>query len=172
MPKQPKDQTPDAPAARHGVPWGTVIPVALFVLIVAAGIALYTRTTLIERAEVRQRQQANEQLGLPRDYPLDELPLYAGAKIIKAERGDWKSTDGKPMDKWFVHAESADPPDKIFKYYNDLLLDRKFQQSYYSSIPTGFGVNYSDARHDIQFVIETRKASPLTQLEITLYRLR
>jgi hypothetical protein len=172
MPKQPKEQQPEAPGAQRGVPWGTVIPLALFVLVVAAGLALYTHQVLVQRAVVRQRQQANAQLGLPRDYPLQVVPIYAGAKVDKAERGDGKSTDGKPMDKWYVHAESADPPDKIFKYYNDLLLGNKFQQSYFSSIPTGFGVNYSDERHDIQFVIETRKNQPLTQLEITLYRLR
>jgi hypothetical protein len=172
MPKQPKDQQLDAPVARGGVAWAAVIPVGLFVLLLAVGLALYLHQAMIQRAQVRERQQANEQLGLPRDYPLDVVPLYAGAKVDKTERGDWKSSDGKPMDKWYIHAESADPPDKLFKFYNDLMLSRKFQQSYYSSIPTGFGVNYSDARHDIQFVMETRKGKKLTQLEITLYRLR
>lgn len=158
--------------ARASLPISVLIPAIAFLLVIAAGAYFYSRQVSEQRNIVRERQAANEQAGLPRDYPQDVVPLYAGSTVLKAERGDAMSTDGRPMDKWYIHAQSPDKPKQVFEYYNKLMLDQHFQQSYYSSIPTGFGVRYANELYDIDFIIETRQAQPETQIEITLHRLR
>jgi hypothetical protein len=165
-------QSATSSAPRRAIPWGTIVPAAGFLIVLAVLALLWARHSQAQRVEIAARQQANVQAGLPRDYPSEVVPVYPGVTLVKAERGDTESTTGEPMDKWYVHATSKDEPKKLFDYYNDLMLKGGLHQTTYMSIPTGYGVNFANERYDIQFVIETRSGEADTQLEITVNRLR
>ena len=170
---QPSRKTEGANSTRKpGVAWSTLLPLLAFLLVVCGALGLYSWQGLQARAKIAERQAANEILGLPRDYPLDVVPLYRDAKILKADRGDTTSTEGQPMDRWYIHATVKDQPKAVFDYYNDMLLKRGMRQTTFYSIPTGFGIDLADEQYAVSFIMETRQETPDTSLEITVNRLR
>jgi hypothetical protein len=92
--------------------------------------------------------------------------------VTSAERSEVKSTDGAPMDQWKIHGETDEDKQKLYERYNRLLLDLGMSQTLYASVPSGYGVTYSDERTEIQLTIEKKKADKRTQLDITFSRLR
>jgi hypothetical protein len=157
------------------ISWGGLLTISLLLVLVIALIAaaaqyLYGRH--VKREQIRQRQETNIELGLPRDFPSDLIPLYAGANLISSERGSAVSTADEPMDKWYVHAQSDDDKDAVYDYYHERMLAEGMRQTQYVSIPTGYGSDYADAEYVIEFIIERRPDADRLQIEITVYRVR
>ena len=164
-----------SPPAR-GISPGQWLPWVIFSLLLGGGLGLYIwrehALAVHQAKEIEQRQQNNAALGLPRDYPLDLVPLYEGVTVDKAERKDSKSTDGRPMDQWHVHAETDTSKDVVFPFYNKLLLDKGFQQTMYASVPSGYGVTFANESVEVQFTIEKKRNDKRTQLDIILSRIQ
>jgi hypothetical protein len=92
--------------------------------------------------------------------------------LISKSRADSKSTDGRPMDQWKIHAESDDSKDVIYEFYNKLLLAKDYSQTIYASVPNGYGVTYANEDAEIAFIIEKKSTDKRTQLDITLSRIK
>jgi len=172
--KTEKKNTLAEPAEKHrgGISWPAWLPLMAFLLVLAIPAFFYLRY----RAEVRQEniriQAENQKLRLPIDYPLRQFPLYPGARLVKAERGDAESSEKKPMDKWYVHMTSLDKREKIRDFYMDLAEKAGMSQSMSISIPTGYAINYADEKTEADFAIERKLPDKLNHIEITIYRLR
>jgi hypothetical protein len=152
--------------------WLGWLPFALLALLLLAGaVALVTQRISAERNSAAMTRE-NERLGLPADYPAGLLPLFPRVKVVEAKREDAKSDKGEPMNKWYVHATTSEPPKKLHDYYTRWAEKRDMSQTMGIQIPTGYGVNYADAEVAVEFVMETRPPGKLTHLEITLYRLK
>ena len=149
--------------------------VSLFMLLVIVGGVLLVhqqaQQAAVRRAAVA-RQQANEELGVPRDYPADVVPVYEGLTILETERGTAKSNLGEPMDKWVIHGEIDSEKEPVKEFYHDLMIESGFSQTQYVGLPTGYGMDYASEEYVIQLVIEFRGESELLQVDITVYRVR
>ena len=160
--------------------WLSVVaPLVGFLLVVSVGLVLWAG----QRGQVREQQQelrdANLATGLPADFPADVVPLYEGVTVTSAERGEGTSVDGAPMDSWDVVAQiDSDDRKLIFDYYNDLLLDRGFRQTQVISMPShdGSGPNYAvdfgNETMSLSLFIEKNRSDEMTQIKITVYRLK
>ena len=157
---------------RSGFSWPAWLPLVVFLLVLTIPASFYFRQQAERRQENIRIQAENKQLGLPVDYPLKQFPLYPGAKLLKAERGDALSSEQKPMDKWYVHMTSLDKREKIRDFYMSLAEKAKMSQSMSISIPTGYAINYADERTEVDFAIERKLPDKLNHIEITIYRLR
>jgi hypothetical protein len=149
----------------------------LIVFVVAAlavGVALLVRQVVAQnylKVQAEARITDNLQRGLPDDYPSDLMPLYAGAKVTKGERGKTVSSDNQPMDQWKVHAETSEDKVIVAKFYRDHLLKAGMAQSFYASVPNGVAATYADEHTEIKLTVEKKKADTLTQIDIELNRL-
>jgi hypothetical protein len=174
--KQPKSQGKQ-PDQRNSV---TAILIAVFVLLLLVGslvlLLLKAQESSAQRQQaerlVAERQAMNRELGLPRDYPADVLPLWPGAEIKTQEEGEVKSTDGQPMKQWKIHAETDDDKTEVYEHYNQLLLGQGMSQTLFASVPSGYGVTYANQSDEIQLTIEKKLSDERTQIEITFSRLR
>lgn len=164
--KKPEQQPrPDRP-----VFWVAVIVVVTLGIAVALGWFIYIQQHA--QAVTRERLQYNDEHGLSEDFPSERVPIFPGVEILQCERGTATSTDGEPMDKWYVHGQIDKDTQPIYEYYNKYFLDSGMRQTQYISIPTGYGVNYADEKLLVEAVIEVRQGSDLTQVELTVYRVR
>ena len=157
------------------ISWSGLLTVSLLLVLVIALIASagqYLYNQRVKRRQIQQRQETNVELGLPRDFPSDFVPLYPGADLLAAERGEAVSTADEPMDKWYVHAETDEDKDAVYDYYHERMLAQGMRQTQYVSIPTGYGSDYADADYVLEFIIERRPDAERLQLEITVYRVR
>jgi hypothetical protein len=159
--------------------WVAAIPILAFCLVVLLALLLYARDSWQLRQVVRERQEANLALGLPRDYPSDLVPLYPGFELLEATRGGAASTEGEPMDMWVVKGQlQEEDRQHIYDFYNQHLRSAGLRQTMYITIPSGggagldYGVYYSDENHAISFVIERKSGDEMTRLEVTIHRLR
>ncbi|MBN2083060.1 hypothetical protein JW859_12750 [bacterium] len=139
-------------------------------LIIAA--VYYLRPQPREGMSAQERQQLNEELGLALDFPCDKVPIYPGLEILETERGTAQSTEGEPMDKWFVHGQIDADKDIVHDFYHQHFMDLGMRQTQHVSIPTGYGMDYADEEMSVEAVVETRPGSDLLQVELTVYRLR
>jgi hypothetical protein len=165
-----KKETPsrtETPA--KGPSLAALLPLIFFVLVLAAGGVFAMKQQANLRNQVADRQKTNESLGLPRDYPLELVPLYKDLKILETERGTADATDGAVMNKWVPKGESPAEKDLIYQYYNNLLLDKGMRQTMYISIPQGVGVNFGDEKNIVEFEIERPADSVMTNVKITVY---
>lgn len=160
------------PSPAQSSPWVTAGLLIVLGIAIAAATIFYVYSQHQLQAEIQQRQALNIELGLPRDYPLNLVPVFAGARIIEAERDSAESTDGEPMDKWYVHAELDEDKQQVYDFYHEHLLGHDLRQTQYVGIPTGYGADYADERHIVELIIETRADEQLLQLEISIYRVR
>ncbi|GEM_PF-6571275 len=168
-----RDNSSESGARR--ISWGGLLTISLLLvlliaLIAAAGRYIYGQHA--RRQQIQQRQETNAELGLPRDFPSDVVPLYPEAELLATERDSAVSTDDEAMDKWYVHAESDLDKDTVYNYYHERMLAAGMRQTQYVSIPTGYGSDYADEDYVIEFIIERRPDSDRLQLEITVYRVR
>lgn len=157
------------------VDWRGLLTVALlvaFVIVLLGAAALYLFDQCSKRVRDEERRARNSELGLPTDFPIDVVPLYAGAEIITAEKDSAVATDGASMDKWSVHAELEGGKDDVYSFYHERMLAAGMRQTQFVSIPTGYGADYADRQFVIEFIIEYRPGSERLQLEITAYRVR
>lgn len=179
MPEQKKKNETDKPASpRAQARWIWVLPVLLF-LAISTWLVSWARGNQAQlEQQVKVRQELNSHLGLPRDYPIDVVPLYDGVSVLETTREDAKSSDGEPMDKWFIHAQIEASRKPIFEYYHNLMLARGMAQTQFISLPASDGsgasyaVNYADEEFIVEFTIEKTSKDPMTQLKITVYRVR
>jgi hypothetical protein len=156
-----------------------VAPLVGFLVVVAVGLVLWAGQQGKAREHRREVRDANAAAGLPADFPQDIVPLYEGAVVKSAERGEATSVDGAPMDSWEIVADIDNDDRKgIFDYYNDLLLDRGFRQTQVISMPShdssgpNYAVDYGNEDMSLSFIIEKKSSDEMTQLEISVYRLR
>lgn len=147
----------------------------LFILITAAVVGAGTwfiwRQVAVRQGEHRA-QAGNQALGIPEDYPSQIIPIYPGVKIIDTKRETAKSDDGRPMDKWFIHATTEAHQDKVHDYYLNIVTKLGLSQTMGIQIPTGYGFNYANQELIVEFTVEKRAQDPLTHLEITLYKMQ
>lgn len=158
-----------------GVNWTAVIPLAVFLTLLGVGCYFLVSNQLENKRRqglMVARQQQNEELGLPRDYPLDVVPIYTGVEITEAERGSAIADTGEPMDMWHVHGQIDEAKEPIFEFYNKLLIDYGMRQLQFVGLPTGYGIDYGDEIHSISLVIEKTLVDELMQLDIKVYRVR
>ncbi|MCH7472901.1 hypothetical protein IIA79_08125, partial [bacterium] len=73
---------------------------------------------------------------------------------------------------WFVHAQIDEDKKIIFDFYNTLMRDAGLAQTQYMSVPNGYGADYSDEEYSISFVIEKKSTDEITQIKITIHRLK
>jgi hypothetical protein len=165
-----KLQQDEQQTAGRAVYWIAIM--AVFILGMVVAFSWYYFSQQRVRQAVHERQQYNEELGLSKDFPSDRVPIYPGLEILECERSNAKATTGEPMDKWYVHGQIDRDTDPIYEYYNDYFLEAGMRQTQYISIPTGYGVNYGDEGMVVEAVIEVRQGSDLTQVELTVYRVR
>jgi hypothetical protein len=163
-------EVPEERRRRTG--WFVWLLLLLFVIVLLALLAQHLYRQQQRREAVQLRQQQNSQLGLPRDYPLELVPLYAGVEVLEAARDTATSSEGEPMDYWYVHAQIDEDKDPIFDFYNDYLLAQGMRQTQHIGIPTGYGVDFADERHVVSIVIERKPTDELMQLELKVYRIQ
>jgi hypothetical protein len=170
LPVKRDKQAETVPAPSQWLPW------LVFIVLMGGGLGFYVyRESALaahRREQIQARQQENAKLGLPPDYPVDFVPLYAGVTLDTAERKDAKSTDGRPMDQWHIHAESDVSKDVIYQYYNQLMLGKGLAQTMYASVPSGYGMTFADDQNEIQFTIEKKLHDKRTQLDIIFSRIQ
>jgi hypothetical protein len=148
------------------------LPFALItVAVICAGVWFIWHQVAAQQAAQHARA-SNAALGIPEDYPCQLIPIYPGAKIVESKRETAKSDDGLPMDKWYIHATTTAERDKVHDYYIDIVTDLGLSQTMGIQIPTGYGFNYADQNLIVEFTVEVRAKDPLTQIEITLYKLQ
>jgi hypothetical protein len=152
--------------------WLGFAPFVLIALVLLAGAVWLLWNHFASEAAKQSRQQQNTKLGIPSDYPSQLIPIYPGVKLVESKRENAQATDGKPMDKWYIHATSTDSTDKLHDYYMDIVTKLNLNQTMGMQIPTGYGFNYANENMIVEFTIETRAPDPLTQLEITVYVLQ
>ena len=151
---------------------GVVLPLVAFLLVLMVAAGLYLRQQAEARRGRAELAKANEALGLPSDYPADEFPLFPEAKLVKAERSDAVSDKGQPMDEWDIKAQSQASVDDVYHFYLDIARKRGMTQSTMFSAGGGYSVTYADAQTELQFIIERLPSSQVTDIQLTVYRLR
>jgi len=151
---------------------GVVLPLVAFLLVLIISAGLYLRQQVEARHSRARLAETNGAMGLPSDYPADEFPLFPEAKLVKAERGDAESDKGQPMDKWDIKAQSHASVDDIYHFYLDIARKRGMSQSTMISAGGGYSVTYADAKTELQFIIERLPSSQVTDIQLTVYRLR
>ena len=145
------------------------MPFIAFLLIIGVGVGFAMQHQSQAKQELKKEESENTALGLPADYPRKLVPVYPGLTIKETERGTAKATDGVDLLKWVVNGETADGKEKVFEYYNDLLIEQGMRQTMYISIPSGVAVHYGDEENIAEFEIERLPDSPVTTLKMTLY---
>jgi len=147
------DATAQSGSASLGrlIGWVVVVLTCLGLILVAAH---YLRPEPGDGMSVQDRQRLNEELGLPLDFPCDKVPIYAGLEILATERGASKSTEGEPMDRWYVHGQVEADKDIVHDYYHEYFMDMGMRQTQHVSIPTGYGMDYADEEMSVEAVVE------------------
>lgn len=152
--------------------WLGCLPFILITVLVVAVGAWFIWQQIGQRQAMQHAQSSNLALGIPEDYPSQLIPLYPGVKIVESKRETAKSDDGSPMDKWYIHATTSTDREKVHDYYIDIVTGLGLSQTMGIQIPTGYGFNYANADMIVEFTVELRANDPLTQLEITLYKMQ
>lgn len=163
-----------------GGTWLSVgIPLVGFVIVVGAALFLWSGQQGKLREHQQQVERSNAGYGLPADFPSDVIPLFEGAEVTSTETGVAESVEGEPMDMWKVVARvDSDDRKQIFDYYNDVLLDRGFRQTQVISMPShdasgpNYAVDYGSEQMSLSLIIEKKSSDEMTQLAITVYRVR
>ena len=124
------------------------------------------------RKSVRERQACNLELGLPRDFPIDDVPIYTGLEIIETDRSSTESNLGEPMDYWYAHGWIDEDKDMVYDYYHEHFMGRGMHQQQYIGIPTGYGADYADEVYLINLTVETRSPEERLQVELKVHRVR
>ena len=154
------------------------MPLMLFLAISLGLVYLAVGNQAEGKAQAKLRQDLNSSLGLPLDYPSDVVPLYEGVSVLETKRESAESTDGEPMDKWFIHSQIDASRKPIFDFYHELMLARGMSQTQFISIPASDGsgasyaTNYANETYIVELTIEKTSKDPMTQLKITVYRVR
>lgn len=146
--------------------------IIVFTLGIAIALAWFLYSQHRQQQAVRARQEYNNAHGLSNDFPSDRVPLYPGIEVLECERSSATATTGEPMDKWYVHGQIDQDKQPIYEFYHQHFIDSGMRQTQYISIPTGYGINYGDEVLAVEAVIEVRQGSDLTQVELTVYRVR
>lgn len=158
--------------------WLKGIPIGLFIAISAGLLYLANIQQTTSQGSAADRQATNLELGLPRDYPVEVVPLYPGVEVLETERTDTQSSEGEPMDRWYIHAQIDSGRKAIFDYYHGLMLEMGMAQTLFISVPAtdgsgaSFAANYANEQLIVEFNIEKKGSDAITQLEITVSRLR
>ena len=176
--KTSQSQDKPAPAAGGKSVWMSIIPIGIFIAVSFGLVQLANNQQGSTEKNAASRQAHNTEIGLPRDFPSDVIPLYKGVEVLETERTETMSTDGEPMDRWYIHAQIDSVRKPIFDYYHNLMLERGMAQVLFISVPAGdgsgssFSANYADEELIAEFNIEKKSSDEITQVEITIYRLQ
>jgi hypothetical protein len=157
---------------KSGASLSSLAPAIIFVLILGAALVFYILHNIQTAKAAEALKEQLSQLGLPDDYPLQDIPVYPGLKIATAKKLDAMSADNKPMDEWELHATSLDDKKKIFDFVKDKMMARGMSQTQYISIPTGYGLTYGDEQYSVEYEIEKQKKDKETRVVMRVYRIR
>ena len=120
----------------------TFIVLLLFIAVLGVLLGLWAQRQASRREAIQERQQYNMARGLAVDYPSQLVPVYPGVEILETDRGEGRSTDGEPMDRWYVRGGLDIEPQVLYDYYSQLMLNKGLTQTVLMALPTGYGVNY------------------------------
>lgn len=162
----------EAATRKKGISWSSLAPGIVFVALVTFGLAFYAHQNAQAQRQTEEVRAQVKALGLPEGYPLQDIPLYPGLRISKAERKDAMSADNRPMDEWELHATSPDDKKKIFEFVKEKMMARDMSQTQYISIPTGYGATYADKQYSVEYEIEKHASDKETRVVVRVFRIR
>lgn len=152
--------------------WWAMALVLAFAAVLIVLVVIHFDQQAELRGAIASRQARNIELGLPRDFPLDDVPIYTGLAIIETDRSSAESNLGEPLDCWYVHGLIDEDKDKVYDYYHEHFMGRGMHQQQYIGIPTGYGADYADEEYLINLIVETRPPEEQMQVELKVHRVR
>lgn len=152
--------------------WCVIVLVLAFAAVLAVLVVLHFNQQADVREAIASLQARNIELGLPRDFPLDDVPIYPGLAIIETDHSNAESNLGEPLDYWYVHGLIDEDKDKVYDYYHEYFMGRGMHQQQYIGIPTGYGADYADEEYLINLIVETRAPEERMQVELKVHRVR
>jgi hypothetical protein len=152
--------------------WLALALVLAFAAVLVVLVVLHFNRQADQREAIASRQARNVELGLPRDFPIDDVPIYTGLEIIETDRSSAESNLGEPLDYWYVHGLINEDKDKVYDYYHEHFMGRGMHQQQYIGIPTGYGADYADELYLINLTVETRPPEERLQVELKVHRVR
>ena len=155
-----------------GFNWLALALVLAFAAVLVVLVVLHFNRQADQREAIASRQARNVELGLPRDFPRDDVPIYTGLEIIETDRSSAESNLGEPMDYWYVHGLIDEDKDIVYDYYHEHFMERGMHQQQYIGIPTGYGADYADEVYLINLTVETRSPEERLQVELKVHRVR